>query len=126
MRKLKLYHPLHSIMGLALTYAGIILLVNHHYFFWPPFLVSFLNDDAISVLAILAGVTMIWWSFKDKDLDRVNLSLLLFSCFFWMFQATAETVHSTVIHRPHMLMLAGIEVVMFLFAFYLIKNKKQR
>ena len=49
-------HPQHEILALAMIGIGLLLISNDNYFFWPPFLVSFLNDDLIGGIFVVIGI----------------------------------------------------------------------
>lgn len=110
----KLSHPQHAIMGLAIILVSTVLLCNDYYFFWPPFMAGFLNDDAIGVLGLVLGVNLIVWSVRDKNNIRANFWLLVSSCAFWIFEASAEFIHGYVAGKPHMITVGVLEVIMFL------------
>lgn len=116
----KLNHPQHAIMGLGIILVSIVLLCNEYYYFFPPFLAGFLNDDGIGVLGIVLGSALIVWSFRDKQSTRANFWLLVGSCVFWVFEATAEFVHGYVAGRPHMITVGCLEVTIFLFVLSII------
>lgn len=119
--KLKtLSHPQHAIIGLAQIGVGLVLLLNDVYFFYPPFMAGFLNDDLIGGFGVFFGVVMLRWAFSDKNQITVNRNLLLFSTFFWSFEATAEAVHGYVAGRPHMITASILEVSLLLLTLHLI------
>lgn len=107
-------------MGVGIILVSIVLLCNDYYYFFPPFLTGFLNDDGIGVLGIVLGSALIVWAFKDTQSTRANFWLLVGSCAFWAFEATVEFVHGYVAGRPHMITVGCLELTVFLFALSII------
>lgn len=125
-RKLStLKHPQHALLGLAQIGVGAVLILNDFYFFWPPFLIGFLNDDLIGGCGIIFGLFMIRWAFSDRDPIKTNRNLLLFSAFFWGFESAAEAVHGYIAGRPHMFTAAILETVLLLLTLHLIGLSKK-
>ena len=121
------HHPQHIILGIVQIAVSIVLLLHKFYFFWPPFLVAFLNDDIIGGCGIIFGVWLIKWALSDKSSLSVNRNLLLFSSFFWGFEATAEICHAVVARQAHMLTAGILEIGLFLFTLSIIgKSKKHQ
>lgn len=115
-----LSHPQHAIIGLAQIVVGLILILNDYYFFWPPFMVAFLNDDLIGGCGIIFGIMLIKWAFSNRNSVQSNRNLLLFSMFFWAFEATAEALHGYIAGQPHMFTASGLEIIMLLMVLHLI------
>lgn len=79
--------PLHAIVGLDLMVTGLILLMHHKYFFWPPWpeiIIDILNDDLVGAIGMLTGIGLIWWAYSkvksvkaDHWLIRSKLFLVL-------------------------------------------------
>lgn len=120
-----LSHPQHALLGLAQIGVGIVLILNDFYFFWPPFLIGFLNDDLIGGCGIIFGFLMIRWAFSDKDPIKTNRNLLLFSTFYWGFEATAEAIHGYIAGRPHMFTASILECILLLFTLHLIGQSEK-
>lgn len=131
-RKLNLYtlslrHPQHATLGLAIIFVSTILICNNLYYFWPPFMADFLNDDAIGMLGLVLGGNLIFWAARDKDSVKTNFWLLAFSCAFWAFEACVEFIQGSVVGEPHMITAGALEVIMFIFTLSVIgKSKKLR
>ena len=127
MKKITLSHPQHAILGLGQVIVGLILIFNDYYFFWPPFLVSLLNDDLIGGCGVIFGLWLIKWAFSDKSSITVNRNLLFFSAFFWGFEMTAEYTHGVVSGNPHMFTAGTMALIIFLFTLSIItKSKKHK
>lgn len=122
LRQQKLSHIQHALLGLAIILVSIVLLCNDYYFFYPPYLAGFLNDDAIGALGLILGVNLIVWAYRDKNNVRVNFWQLIFSCSFWAFEATAEFMHGVHAGRPHMITVGCLEVIMFLWTLSVIEK----
>lgn len=122
LRQHKLSHIQHALLGLAIILVSIVLLCNDYYFFYPPYLAGFLNDDAIGALGLILGVNLIVWAYRDKNNVRVNFWQLIFSCSFWAFEATAEFMHGVHVGRPHMITVGCLEVIMFLWTLSIIEK----
>lgn len=113
-------HPQHAVLALAQIAVGIILLCNDYYFWYPPFMAGFLNDDLIGGLGIVFGLLMLKWAYSNRDRVKTNRNLLLFSVFFWSFEATAEAIHGYVSGSPHMFTVCVLEVALLILAFHVI------
>lgn len=124
----KLSHPQHAILGLAVIAVSLVLICNDFYYFWPPFMAGFLNDDAIGALGLVLGANLLIWSMRNKNNVRVNFWLLVLSCGFWIFEASAEFIHGYIAGKPHMITAGLLEAAMFLFTLSIIgkSDKKQR
>ena len=119
-------HPQHIILGLALIGLGLILIFNDLYFFWPPFVVKFLNDDLIGGIFIIIGILIIKWSLDNQNKIAVNRNLLVITAGLLALEATAEFVHGYVSRNPHMITAGFLEVIILLFDFTIIGKSKKR
>lgn len=113
-------HFQHCMIGLAEVVVGLILISNDYYFFWPPFMVGFLNDDLIGGAAVIFGLFTIKWAISDKSAVKTNRNLLLFSVFFWSFEITAELIHGFISNHPHMYTEAALESILLIMTWHLI------
>lgn len=121
-----LHHPQHIILGLALVGIGLILIFNDYYFFWPPFVAQFLNDDLTGGLFIFVGSLLIKWAIDNKNSIAVNRNLLITSAGLLGTEATAEFVHWHVSGDPHMFMTGFAMLIILLFTFSIIgRSQKQ-
>ena len=69
-------HPTHFSLGGGLIAIGLWLIVNDHYFMWPPQFAQFANDDAFGAFFAVVGVGFIWWTFDSNRSARWNRYLL--------------------------------------------------
>lgn len=118
-------HPQHIILGLALIGLGLILICNDLYFFWPPFVAKFLNDDLIGGIFIIIGILIIKWSLDNRNKIAVNRNLLVITAGLLAVEATAEFCHGYVSGSPHMITAGFLEVIILLFDFSIIGKSKK-
>lgn len=119
-------HPQHIILGLALIGLGLILICNDLYFFWPPFVAKFLNDDLIGGIFIIIGILIIKWSLDNRNKIAVNRNLLVITAGLLALESTAEFVHGYVSGSPHMFTAGFLEIIVLLFDFSIIGKSKKR
>lgn len=120
-----LHHPQHIILGLALVGIGLILIFNDYYFFWPPFVAQFLNDDLTGGVFIFIGSLLVKWAVSDKNRIATNRNLLIMTAGLLAFDATAEFCHGYVSGHPHMFTAGFLEVIVLLFDFSIISKSKK-
>jgi hypothetical protein len=51
--------PLHAIVGLDLVVTGLILLMHHKYFFWPPcpaWITTVENNVVVGLIGLVVGL----------------------------------------------------------------------
>lgn len=60
MNKLK-EHPTHVVLGIGVIAIGLWLIVNDHFFMWPPQAVGVANDDVWGALFVLDGLGLLIW-----------------------------------------------------------------
>ena len=106
-----LSHPQHVILGLGLIGVGLILICNDFYFFWPPFMSRFFNDDLIGGIFMIIGILVIKWALDNRN--KIAL------------EATAEFCHGYVSGHPHMFTAGFLEVIVLLFDFSIIGKSKK-
>lgn len=129
MQKLKsifpLAHPQHEILAFAMMGIGLILICNDYYFFWPPFAVSFLNDDLVGGIFLVDGILLLKWALSTSSKIYANRNLLVITAGLLAFEATAEFCHGYVSGRPHMFTAGFLEVIVLLFVFSIIGKTKK-
>ncbi|NRO05387.1 hypothetical protein [Lactobacillus helveticus] len=123
---LPLSHPQHVILGLGLIGIGLILIGNDFYFFWPPYMAGFLNDDLIGGIFMVIGILVIKWALDNRNKIAVNRNLLIITAGLLALEATAEFCHGYVSGHPHMFMAGFLEVIVLLFDFSIIGKSKKR
>ena len=120
-------HPQHEILALAMIGIGLILICNDFYFFWPPFLISFLNDDLVGGIFIVDGILLLKWALSTSGKIYANRNLLVITAGLLAFEAMAEFCHGVIAGKPHMITAGFVEVIVLLFVFSIIgKSKKHR
>ena len=60
MKWIKIFNPIHVIMGLVLIGVGGDLLFHDHYFMWPPGADTYINSDLIGGWGFLTGVGLVF------------------------------------------------------------------
>lgn len=71
-------NPLHLAIGILLTIIGYKLMTSKDYFFWPPNIAWFFNDDAFGFLGMAVGIGLILYTLRNKpniDMNTVLLSV---------------------------------------------------
>lgn len=89
---------LHLILGLLLTFMGIVLLVNDSFFYWPPEWQWFFNSDLVDAFAIIVGIGLIVFVFAGGKSQLVNAVLLSCAAFFLMMIVVLQLGHVLVFH----------------------------
>lgn len=125
LNQLKINHPQHGILALSMLGIGFILVFNDYYFFWPPFMVAFLNDDLIGGIFIAVGVCLFNWAISNTNRIATNRNLLAITAGLLAFEATAEFCHGSVSNHPHMFMAGFLEIIILLFDFSIISKSKK-
>lgn len=122
---LKLNHPQHAILAVAMIGIGLILVCNDYYFFWPPFAVGFLNDDLTGGIFIAAGVWLFSWAISNKNKIATNRNLLVITAGLLAFESVSEFIHGSISGQPHMIMAGFLEIIALLFDFLIISKSKK-
>lgn len=118
-------HPQHEILALGMVLIGLILIFNDDYFFWPPFMISFLNDDLVGGVFVVDGILLLKWALSTSGKIYANRNLLIMTAGLLAFEATAEFSHGFIAHKPHMLIAGVAETVILLFTFSIIGKSKK-
>lgn len=119
-------HPQHAILAIAMIGIGIILICNKLYFFWPPFLISLLNDNLVGGAFLIDGILLLKWSLSTSSKIYANRRLLVITAGLLSFEATAEFCHGFLFRRPHMIMAGFLEIILLVFVFLIINQSKKR
>lgn len=122
---LKLNHPQHAILAVAMIGIGLILVCNDYYFFWPPFAVGFLNDDLTGGIFIAVGVWLFRWAISNKNKIATNRNLLVITAGLLAFESASEFIHGSISGQPHMIMAGFLEIIVLLFDFLIISKSKK-
>ncbi len=118
-------HPQHEILALAMIGIGLLLISNDNYFFWPPFLVNFLNDDLIGGVFVVIGILIFRWAQSTSGKIYSNRNLLIIAAGLLAFSSSAEFVLGAISHNPHMYMTGFVELIVLMFDFSIIGKSKK-
>lgn len=69
-------HPNHIALGIGMMMIGAWLMANDHFFQWPPYAVTFVNDDVWGGLFIVIGLALILWVLDGGESVKWNRRLL--------------------------------------------------
>lgn len=69
-------HPNHIALGIGMMMIGAWLMANDHFFQWPPYAVTFVNDDVWGGLFIAIGLALILWVLDGGESVKWNRRLL--------------------------------------------------
>lgn len=66
----------HIVLGIGMMMIGVWLIMNDHFFMWPPDSVEFANDDLWGGIFILIGLGLIVWVIDGHESIKWNRRLL--------------------------------------------------
>lgn len=69
-------HPNHIALGIGMMMIGAWLMANDRFFQWPPYAVTFVNDDIWGGLLIAIGLALILWVLDGGESVKWNRRLL--------------------------------------------------
>lgn len=69
-------HPNHIALGIGMMMIGAWLMANDRFFQWPPYAVTFVNDDVWGGLFIAIGLAIILWVLDGGESVKWNRRLL--------------------------------------------------
>lgn len=69
-------HPNHIALGIGMMMIGAWLMANDRFFQWPPYAVTFVNDDVWGGLFIVIGLALILWVLDGGESVKWNRRLL--------------------------------------------------
>jgi len=69
-------HPNHITLGIGMMMIGAWLMANDRFFQWPPYAVTFVNDDIWGGLLIAIGLSLILWVLDGGESVKWNRRLL--------------------------------------------------
>lgn len=69
-------HPNHIALGIGMIMIGAWLMANDRFFQWPPYAVTFVNDDVWGGLFIVIGLALILWVLDGGESVKRNRRLL--------------------------------------------------
>lgn len=65
-------HPNHIALGIGMIAIGLFLLINDHYFVWPPHYSDLLNYDIVGFLFFIDGIRIGGWVLWETQLAVTN------------------------------------------------------
>lgn len=69
-------HPNHIALGIGMMMIGTWLIMNDHFFTWPPETVKFANDNIWGGLLIIIGFSLLAWVIDGQESIKWNRRLL--------------------------------------------------
>ena len=69
-------HPNHIALGIGMMMIGAWMMANDRFFQWPPYAVTFVNDDVWGGLFIAIGLALILWVLDGGESVKWNRRLL--------------------------------------------------
>ena len=69
-------HPNHIALGIGMMMIGAWLMANDRFFQWPPYAVTFVNDDVWGGLFIAIGLALILWVLDGGESVKWNRRIL--------------------------------------------------
>lgn len=111
---------LHIIIGIDLLCTGLDLMIQSNYFFWPPFMVGFLNDDVVGFIGVLIGTLFLIYSFAGYRTQsrRLNRIMLTSAAIFIAFLAMLNLGHALFANGFRMLNTFISQLCMLLLVVY--------
>ena len=125
--KHRLSHPLHLLVGLDLITTVGVLLLNRHYFFWPPWpswITTIENGIFIGLIGVVTGLGMIYWAISTEKSIRLNRILIPTASAYFTMLAATEILHGffAQLGTPHMYTSGLSELIMTLITLYMARN----
>lgn len=78
-------HPTHTALAIGMIAIGLFLIINDHYFIWPPHYSDWLNDDIVGFLFVIDGFGIESWVLGETQLAVANRLLLTTTSFLMSF-----------------------------------------
>ena len=100
--------------------AGLIVVMEHSLFYWPPFLPWTIINDIFGAVGLVIGAMLLYWGFNDKHSERVQSNLLIGACAFWGFFMTLAFMHYLALNSDLMGFIAFLALGDLIFSFILI------
>lgn len=124
-------NPLHAIVGLDLVVTGLILLMHHKYFFWPPWpswITTVENNVVVGLIGIVTGFGMIYWAVSPQNSISLNRKLIPTASAYFTLLVVTEFLHGffAPLGTPHMYTSALSELIMTLITLYMAKTSPTR
>ena len=117
---------LHIVIGTNLAIIGTMLLINHHYFFWPPqpeWITATENDSVVGFVGIATGVGLISWAFDEKKPIELNRLLVSTASAYYALLGTTELMHGLFAPQgvPNMMTAGTSELALLFVTLYMAK-----
>ena len=71
-------HPTHAALAIGMVAIGLFLIINDHYFIWPPHYSDWLNDDIVGFLFVIDGLVIGGWETQLAVTNRLLLTTTSF------------------------------------------------
>lgn len=78
-------HPTHTALAIGMIAIGLFLIINDHYFIWPPHYSDWLNDDIVGFSFVIDGFGIGSWVLGKTQLAVTNRLLLTTTSFLMSF-----------------------------------------
>ncbi|MFR0553407.1 hypothetical protein ACLUXD_02085 [Loigolactobacillus coryniformis subsp. coryniformis] len=78
-------HPTHAALAIGMVAIGLFLIINDHYFVWPPHYSDWLNDDIVGFLFVIDGLCIGGWVLCETQSAMTNRLLLTTTSFLMSF-----------------------------------------
>ncbi|TLQ49605.1 hypothetical protein FEZ34_14615 [Lacticaseibacillus casei] len=87
-------HPMHTVLAIGIVAIGLFLIINDHYFIWPPHYTEWLNDDIVGFLFVIDGLGIGGWMLWETQLAAINRLLLTATSFLMSFLTILQLLTS--------------------------------
>ncbi|TLF29012.1 hypothetical protein FEI10_14795, partial [Lacticaseibacillus casei] len=87
-------HPMHTVLAIGIVAIGLFLIINDHYFIWPPHYTDWLNDDIVGFLFVIDGLGIWGWVLWETQLAVINRLLLTTTSFLMSFLTILQLLTS--------------------------------
>ena len=87
-------HPMHTVLAIGVVAIGLFLIINDHYFIWPPHYTEWLNDDIVGFLFVIDGLGIGGWVLWETQPAITNRLLLTTTSFLMSFLTILQLLTS--------------------------------
>ncbi|MDT3392483.1 MAG: hypothetical protein LIR22_09180 [Bacillota bacterium] len=87
-------NPTHAALAIGMVAIGLFLIINDHYFIWPPHYSDWLNDDIVGFLFVIDGLCIGGWVLWKTQLAVTNRLLLTTTSFLMSFLTILQLLTS--------------------------------
>ena len=85
---------MHTVLAIGIVAIGLFLIINDHYFIWPPHYADLLNDDIVGFLFVIDGLGIWGWVLWETQLAVINRLLLTTTSFLMSFLTILQLLTS--------------------------------